>query len=106
MARLDDAVHKFEQAVATLNGSSILQAKTDFYSALMDGSRDIFLRQALMLLHNGIDLLRAASMMQPGRLRYSAAELREIHDAIKARDGARASAACRHHIAMAAGAAL
>jgi DNA-binding GntR family transcriptional regulator len=106
MTRLADAVQKFEAAVKTLDGSAILEAKTEFYSVLMDGSGNIFLRQTLMLLHNRINLLRATSMMQAGRLLHSASEIREIHDAICARDGARASAACRHHIAMAARAAL
>jgi DNA-binding GntR family transcriptional regulator len=106
MLRLAEAVQKFEEAVKTLDGSAILTAKTEFYSVLMDGSGNVFLRQALMLLHNRINLLRATSMMQPGRLQHSAAEIREIHDAIKARDSGRAAAACRHHIAMAARAAL
>jgi DNA-binding GntR family transcriptional regulator len=106
MFRLGDAVRKFETAVGTLDGSAILGAKTEFYSVLMDGSGNIFLRQTLMLLHNRINLLRATSMMQSGRLLHSASEIREIYEAIFARDGARASAACRHHIAMAAKAAL
>jgi DNA-binding GntR family transcriptional regulator len=106
MARLTDAVAQFEKAVETGNGTAILQAKTEFYAVLMDGSGNIFLKQALKLLHNRINLLRATSMMQPGRLQHSAAEIREIHDAIKVRDAARAAAACRHHIARAAYAAL
>jgi DNA-binding GntR family transcriptional regulator len=61
----------------------------------MDGCGNTFLQQALKLLHNRINLLRATSMMQPGRLKDSVAEICEIHDAIKARDSERAAAACR-----------
>jgi DNA-binding GntR family transcriptional regulator len=106
MARLAQAVEGFEDSVKTKDGAAILQAKTEFYAVLMDGSGNLFLRQMLTLLHNRINLLRATSMMQPGRIEHTVAEIREIRDAIRARDGVRASAACRHHIAMAARAAL
>lgn len=68
--------------------------------------RDAFIRQMLSLLQNRVNQLRSTSMMQPGRLASSVAEIRGIHDAIKARDGTRAAAACRHHIEMAARSAL
>jgi DNA-binding GntR family transcriptional regulator len=106
VARLTEAVGKFKLAAETQNGTAILQAKTDFYDVLMDGSGNAFLKQALKLLHNRINLLRATSMMQSGRLKHSAAEICEIHDAIKARDSKRAASACQHHISMAARAAL
>jgi len=55
---------------------------------------------------NRITLLRLTSMTQPGRLKRSKAEIREILAAIEAGDGDRAEAACKHHIEMAAEVAL
>jgi len=95
MSRLTEAVEIFKRAAESENGSTILEAKTKFYDVLMDGCGNKFLQQALKLLHNRINLLRATSMMQPGRLKDSVAEICEIHDAIKARDSERAAAACR-----------
>jgi DNA-binding GntR family transcriptional regulator len=106
MGRLSTAVEAFEEATKSPDRNALLDAKTQFYAVLMEGCGNVFIRQMLTLLHNRINLLRATSMMQPGRLDLSMAEIREIRDAICARDGARAAAACRHHIEMAARSAL
>lgn len=106
MQKLGEAVTLIETAAANLDQGKLLFAKTNFYAVLMEGCGNVFIRQMLSLLHNRVNLLRSTSMMQPGRLPSSLAEIREIHDAVRARDGARASAACRHHVEMAARAAL
>ncbi|CAO3436293.1 Transcriptional regulator, GntR family [Azospirillum doebereinerae] len=108
IARLEKAVEMFERAVEAPepDQDALLAAKTAFYAALIEGSGNIFLRQMLTLLHNRINILRVTSMMQPGRLEHSVAEIREIYAAVKVRDGVRAAAACKHHILMAARAAL
>lgn len=106
MQRLAKAVEAFEAAVRTGEAGAILEAKTLFYAVLMEGSGNVFLRQMLVILHNRVNLLRATSMMQEGRIEHTVREIREILSSIMARDGARAAAACRHHITMASKAAL
>lgn len=106
MAKLSGDVAAFEAAAASGEPSALIEAKTRFYQTLMDGCGNVFVKQMLTALHNRITLLRLTSMAQPGRLAHSVAELRELRDAIGARDGVRAAAACKHHVEMAARAAL
>ncbi|CUX68703.1 GntR family transcriptional regulator (plasmid) [Agrobacterium tumefaciens] len=106
IATLVDAVVEFESAAESGVGQRLLAAKNTFYDCLMDGSKNIFVRQMLTSLHNRINLLRMTSMTQPGRLKHSVAEIKEIAEAIKARNGPLAAAACKHHIDMAAKVAL
>jgi DNA-binding GntR family transcriptional regulator len=75
MSRLTEAVVRFKRSAESENGSTILEAKMEFYDVLRDGCGNTFLQQALKLLHNRIHLLRATSMMQPGRLKDSVAEI-------------------------------
>ena len=102
MARLTKAVERFERVAKTGDSKELLDAKNEFYSVILDGCGNLFVKQMLGLLHNRVNLLRSTSMMRPGRIEKSVAEIREIHDAIKARDSIKAGAACRHHIEMAA----
>ncbi|WPN32147.1 GntR family transcriptional regulator [Pseudomonas sp. P5_109] len=81
---------------------ALIEAKTQFYVCLMEGSNNIFIVQMLTTLHNRITLLRATSMTQPGRLQHSVKEIKEIVTAIKSRDGAKAAEACRAHIELSA----
>lgn len=106
MDRLSAAVEAFEEASRADDRGTLLSSKTALYAVLTDGTGNVFVRQTLGLLHNRVNLLRMTSMMQPGRLAHSVTEIREMHDAIRARDGARAAAACRRHVEMAARAAL
>jgi DNA-binding GntR family transcriptional regulator len=102
MAKLAKSVERFEEAASSGNSKDLLTAKDEFYAILLDGCGNPIVTQMLSLLHNRVNLLRGASMMQPGRLAKSVSEIREIHDAIKMRDAAKAGAACRHHVEMAA----
>ncbi len=106
MAELTAAVEQFEAAAQAPTRNALLAAKTKFYTVLLDGCGNMFVRQMLSLLHNRINLLRLTSMTQPGRLANSVAEIREIHAAVMARDGVRAARACRYHVEMAARTAL
>lgn len=106
MTRLTAAVEDFEVAARDPTQAAVLAGKTEIYAVLMEGCGNVFVRQTLGLLHNRINLLRATSMMQAGRLQSSVEEIREIHAAVTARDGPRAAAACRHHVEMAARSAL
>lgn len=106
IAALLKAVAAFEAAVTDGSNPRLSAAKNAFYDCLMTGSGNVFARQMLTSLHNRINLLRMTSMNQPGRLRHSLAEIKEIVAAISDRDGPRAAAACKRHIEEAAKVAL
>jgi DNA-binding GntR family transcriptional regulator len=106
IATLEAAVVAFESAAKQNDRAALIKAKTNFYDCLMEGGGNMFVRQMLTALHNRITLLRVTSMTQPGRLRHSVQEIKEITAAIKERNGQRAAAACKHHIEMAAKIAL
>jgi DNA-binding GntR family transcriptional regulator len=99
--KLGRAVELFEAAAQVKSPKELLSAKDEFYSIMLDGCGNAFVKQMLNLLHNRVNLLRSTSMMQPGRLAKSVSEIREIFEAIRARDAAKAGAACRHHVEMA-----
>jgi DNA-binding GntR family transcriptional regulator len=102
MEALTRAVEGLEAVIAAgAEPTALIEAKTQFYAVLMDGSDNIFVRQTLAMLHNRVTLLRLTSMGQPGRLAQSIAEIREIHDAILARDPVAAKSACERHVASA-----
>jgi len=103
---LAEAVEDF--AAVALSGQSVdlIESKSKFYDLLLEGSKNVYVRRTLESLYNRINLLRVTSMAQPGRIRHSIAELRDIVAAIQAGDGPRAAAACHLHIANAAKAAL
>ncbi len=108
MQQLDAAYARFQRAatVSPLERTSLVAAKTAFYEVLLDGSRNPYAKQMLKTLHNRISLLRATSMMQPGRLADSLREIAVIVAAIRAGDAAAAEAACVAHIEAAAEVAL
>lgn len=106
IARIEAAATAFEAASKSDDKAALIQAKTQFYDCLMDGSGNMFVRQMLTLLHNRVTLLRITSMTQPGRLQHSVDEIKDIVAAIKDRNGPRAGAACRYHIEMASKTAL
>lgn len=104
--RLSEAVERIQSAADTGNRADLIGAKTDFYEVLLAGCGNIYVEKTLRGLHDRITLLRVASMTQPGRLQHSIREIRDIHQAIVARDGQAAAAACRHHIDQAAAAVM
>jgi DNA-binding GntR family transcriptional regulator len=107
LAALTEAVERLEAVVAAgAEPTALIEAKTHFYAVLMDGADNVFVRQSLGMLHNRVTLLRLTSMGQPGRLQRSMAEIRQIHDAIQARDAAAAKLACERHVAAATEVAL
>jgi DNA-binding GntR family transcriptional regulator len=100
------AMAAIEKAAKGSDHKALINAKTAFYAALMDGSGNGIVKQTLTTLHNRITLLRLTSMTQSGRLKQSMKEVRAIYDAIVNRDGAQAEAACISHIDAAAKVAL
>jgi DNA-binding GntR family transcriptional regulator len=106
IADLEIAFKSFEKAARSGKHEELAAAKTKFYNCLIDGAGNSFVRQMLTQLHNRVTQLRIVSMTQPGRLKHSIEEIREITAAIKERDPARASVACSTHVERAATTAL
>ena len=75
--KLGEAVAHFAEAAESPSSIELLVAKDEFYSILLDGCGNVFVKQMLNLLHNRVNLLRSASMMQPGRLVKSVAEIKK-----------------------------
>jgi DNA-binding GntR family transcriptional regulator len=102
IADLDAALKSFEKAARSGKREELAAAKTRFYDSLINGAGNSFVRQILTQLHNRVTQLRIVSMTQPGRLKHSLEEIREIAAAIRERDPIRAAAACSRHVEMAA----
>ena len=101
--RLQGAVASFEAAVTAAAGTlELLRAKDAIYDVLLDGAGSAAIRSILGGLQARVRMLRAASLSQPGRPQRAVAEMRLLHDALCARDGDAAAAACLAHINEAA----
>lgn len=87
-------------------GVGALAAKDVFYEVLFRGARNEQLRQVTAGLHARVCYLRSFSLSQPGRLPESLGELRDIINAVKARDADAAARACLCHIKRAGQASL
>jgi DNA-binding GntR family transcriptional regulator len=73
---------------------------------LLRGAHNPILTEMVAPLHTRIQGLRRLSLSMPGRIHASRAEIREIIDAVLARNAESAAAASRRHIAAAAKSAL
>ena len=103
---LKEAFKDLQAAARRSDPQNRLRTKNQFYACLLDGTRNEALGSCLHILNSRISLLRATSMTAPGRIKKSIAELSDLMEALMARDGERACALARHHVAMAAEAAL
>jgi DNA-binding GntR family transcriptional regulator len=83
-----------------------LRAKDAFYKVLFEGAASEPLTQVLTMLQSRVRLLRWTSLSAPGRARETVGELREIVEAIEARDTDAAAKACARHVRNAARTAL
>ena len=84
------------------NSQAMLEAKKEFYDALFEGAANGTIQSIVESLQARVTVLRAASLSQPGRAAQTVEEVREIVEALEARDGDRAAAACVHHVNEAA----
>ncbi len=101
-AEVDELARAFEVIEEAYRlGVGTLAAKDAFYDVLFRGARNEQLRQVISGLHARVTYLRSFSLAQPGRLTESLAELRDIMDAVKARDADGVARACLHHIKQA-----
>lgn len=105
LAEIRDALEAFEAAVKQDDPVGRVRTTEAFYEAILEGSRNEVLHDAIIRLNARVSLLRATSMSRAGRARESAAELRRIYGEIAKgdRDGARSAA--QDHVRKAASAA-
>jgi DNA-binding GntR family transcriptional regulator len=108
--RIGDALTRLKAAAAKSDFKSdftaTLEAKTEFYAALIGGCRNAFIERMLKPLHERITLLRITSMSQPKRLNKSLREVTAIWRAIHNGDPDLAERCCVDHVRAAAKAAL
>jgi DNA-binding GntR family transcriptional regulator len=104
--RMGAALTRLKAAFAKPDMIAVLEAKTDFYSALIGGCQNAFIERMLKPLHDRITLLRITSMSQPKRVNKSLREVTAIWRAIQSGDEDLAERRCVDHIKAAAIAAL
>ena len=104
--RMGDALTRLKAAFTKPDMMAILEAKTDFYAALIGGCQNAFIERMLRPLHDRITLLRITSMSQPKRVNKSLREVTAIWRAIQSGDEDLAERCCVDHIRAAAVAAL
>lgn len=103
---LQEAFNQVKKSYRSKDSIVRLHAKNRFYECLVDGAGNEALGIALHMLNSRIMLLRATSLAAPGRTKESLAELQEIMDALKSRNGRVAREAGERHVRNAAAAAL
>jgi DNA-binding GntR family transcriptional regulator len=104
--KIGEALGRLKIALAESDMIAVLEAKTDFYAALIGGCRNAFIERMLKPLHDRITLLRITSMSHPKRVNKSLREVTAIWRAIQSGDEDLAERCCVDHIKAAAIAAL
>jgi DNA-binding GntR family transcriptional regulator len=104
--KVGDALTRLKAALAGPDMIAVLEAKTDFYAALIRGCQNAFIERMLKPLHDRITLLRITSMSQPKRINKSLREVTAIWRAIQSGDEDLAERCCVDHVKAAAVAAL
>jgi DNA-binding GntR family transcriptional regulator len=102
LRRAFEGIEKRASSTGPANSQAMLEAKKRFYDALFEGAANETIRDIVEGLQAQVTALRAASMSQPGRSAKTVEEVRAIVEALEARDGDRAAAACVHHVNEAA----
>jgi DNA-binding GntR family transcriptional regulator len=96
--RLDHALARFKEAVESEDAVQRLESTREFYDVILRGCRNHIIREILESLFARVNLLRAKSMSNPGRARFSLREMRKIRDALKSHDVVSARAAAEAHV--------
>jgi DNA-binding GntR family transcriptional regulator len=104
--KIGEALGRLKAALAESDMIAVLEAKTDFYAALIGGCQNAFIERMLKPLHDRITLLRITSMSHPKRVNKSLREVTAIWRAIQSGDEDLAERCCVDHIKAAAVAAL
>ncbi|MBS9477297.1 GntR family transcriptional regulator [Ancylobacter radicis] len=105
-AALTGAHHNLARAYDSGGLGAILDAKLAFYRALCAGAGNPVALDLLERLNARISLLRARSLVDPGRAQASIREIDALVAALLAREDARAATLAERHVAAAARAAL
>ncbi|GJD78596.1 GntR family transcriptional regulator [Methylobacterium gregans] len=90
----------------TARREDLLAIKRRFYDVMLAGARNPYVARMLDQLLNRNMQLRAMSLSDPGRLKWTIRELRRVIEAIERRDADEAFSACREHVQRAAETAL
>ena len=104
--KIGEALTRLKAALTESDMIAVLEAKTDFYAALIGGCQNAFIERMLKPLHDRITLLRITSMSHPKRVNKSLREVTAIWRAIQSGDEDLAERCCVDHIKAAAVAAL
>ncbi|MFB9647182.1 GntR family transcriptional regulator [Microbacterium terregens] len=109
VADLVAAVEEF--ALAAESGEveairELLGSKARFYAVLIAGARSVSLQQLLEGIQARVQVLRATSLSETGRLPEAVRELRAIAAAVADRDAELAARLCAEHVRAAAATAL
>ncbi|MDX3971753.1 MAG: GntR family transcriptional regulator [Bradyrhizobium sp.] len=104
--RIGETLTRLKAAAARQDFVGCLEAKTDFYAALIGGCRNAFIERMLKPLHDRMQVLRITSMSQPKRINKSLREVTAIWRAIQSGDADLAERCCVDHIKAAAMTAL
>ena len=104
--KIGEALTRLKAALAESDMIAVLEAKTDFYAALIGGCQNAFIERMLKPLHDRITLLRITSMSHPKRINKSLREVTAIWRAIQSGDEDLAERCCVDHVKAAAVAAL
>lgn len=100
------AAREFGEAAEAEDRHKLLTSMTLFYDILLHGAGNPVLQSVVRQLMARVAFLRSKSLSEPGRLKFSVAEIQELSDAIVARDTPRAEKAAANHVAMAREAAV
>jgi DNA-binding GntR family transcriptional regulator len=104
--KIGEALGRLKVALTESDMIAVLEAKTDFYAALIGGCQNAFIERMLKPLHDRITLLRITSMSHPKRVNKSLREVTAIWRAIQSGNEDLAERCCVDHIKAAAVAAL
>ena len=91
--KIGEALGRLKLALAESDMIAVLEAKTDFYAALIRGCQNAFIERMLKPLHDRITLLRITSMSHPKRVNKSLREVTAIWRAIQSGDADQPNAA-------------
>jgi DNA-binding GntR family transcriptional regulator len=100
------AIEDIGRAHTARDMEGVINSSDEFYRILVEGAANKALGQSLFTIHNRLALFRFSSTRWPGRAERSMAELREIGEAVKARNAEAAASSLVRHIEAAAELAL
>jgi DNA-binding GntR family transcriptional regulator len=98
LAEMQAALARFQDAVRRGDDEARLTHTSAYYSVILENCGNVVIREFLGVLHARINFLRARSMSRTGRAKESAAEMKRILDALRARNPERARRACVEHV--------